>query len=98
MDVIVALDLFVINVSLLFVPCFLNRPHCFMDRSWIYARRTTDEYEKGVEEFLEFARRNGRDSNGRFYCPCVKCLNERRLNVEEIKDHVLCDGFCKSYT
>ncbi|KAK7279834.1 hypothetical protein RJT34_24892 [Clitoria ternatea] len=69
-----------------------------MDRSWINARRTSNEYAVGVEAFLEFAKRNVLNNNGRFYCPCVKCLNVKRLSVEEIRDHVICHGFCKNYT
>ncbi|XP_052731652.1 uncharacterized protein LOC128196086 isoform X4 [Vigna angularis] len=69
-----------------------------MDRSWINLIRTTNEYESGVEQFLEFAKMNVPDNNGRFYCPCVNCLNERKLPTEVIREHVLCDGFLKSYT
>ena len=47
---------------------------------------------------MEFAQINVLDNNGMFYCPCVKCLNDRKLNAKEIKEHVLCDRFCKSYT
>ncbi|KAI4305046.1 hypothetical protein L6164_028436 [Bauhinia variegata] len=53
---------------------------------------TSDEYENGVEEFLEFARENVSNSNGRFYCPCVKCVNERLLSVGEIRED-LADKF-----
>ncbi|XP_052724058.1 uncharacterized protein LOC128193906 [Vigna angularis] len=69
-----------------------------MDRSWINLIRTTNEYESGVEQFLEFAKMNVPDNNGRFYCSCVNCLNERKLPTEVIREHVLCDGFLKSYT
>ncbi|CAH9079417.1 unnamed protein product [Cuscuta epithymum] len=69
-----------------------------MDRSWINSRRTSVEYENGVQEFLEFAQKNLPDSNNKFYCPCVKCINLRRLHVELIREHLICDGFCKSYT
>ncbi|XP_027922610.1 uncharacterized protein LOC114180495 [Vigna unguiculata] len=69
-----------------------------MDRSWINFLRTTNEYENGVEEFLEFANMNVPDNNGKFYCPCVNCLNERKLPTDIIREHVLCDGFLKSYT
>jgi len=31
----------------------------FMDRSWITASRISDKYKNGVEEFLQFAKRNG---------------------------------------
>ncbi|WVZ21880.1 hypothetical protein V8G54_000424 [Vigna mungo] len=69
-----------------------------MDRSWINCKRTSEEYERGVEQFIEFATRNVPDNNGRFYCPCVNCLNERRLPIAVIREHVLCDGIPKSYT
>ena len=69
-----------------------------MDRSWINFLRTTNEYENGVEEFLEFANMNVPDNNGKFYCPCVNFLNERKLPTNVIREHVLCDGFLKSNT
>ncbi|CAH9078402.1 unnamed protein product [Cuscuta europaea] len=69
-----------------------------MDRSWINSRRTNVEYENGVQEFLEFAQKNLPDSNNKFYCSCVKCINLRQLHVELIREHLFCDGFCKSYT
>jgi len=31
-------------------------------------------------------------------CPCVSCLNGRRLDVVEIREHLLFDGFSKNYT
>jgi len=38
-------------------------------------------YEKGVEDFLEFARRNGAAINERYYCPCANLI---RLDIELI--------------
>ena len=38
------------------------------------------------------------DNNGKFYCPCVNCLNKRKLPTDVIWEHVLCDGFLKSHT
>ena len=35
--------------------------------------------------------------NGKYYCPCVNCLNVRRQSIELIREHLLCDGFLKSY-
>ena len=55
-------------------------------------------YEKGFEEFLEFAKWNGPAINERYYCPCVKCVNLKRLDIELIREHVLCDGFLNNYT
>ncbi|CAA0819515.1 Unknown protein [Striga hermonthica] len=68
------------------------------DRKWVYAPRTSLEYENGVNEFLEFASKHDPDSNGKFLCPCVNCLNERRLSADQIREHVVCDGFNKGYT
>ena len=42
-----------------------------MDRSWIDAPRTSDEYEHGVDEFLDYATKNVPNDNGLLYCPCV---------------------------
>jgi len=63
-----------------------------MDHSWMNALRTSEEYENGVEEFIEFARRNAPAKNGTYFCPCVNCLNESRRDVDVIRDHLLCDG------
>jgi len=49
-----------------------------MNQSWIIASRISDEYEKGVEEFLQFTKRNGAGVNNKYFCPCVNCLNVRR--------------------
>jgi len=52
-----------------------------MDRSWINASRISDVYEKGVEDFLEFAKQNGATITERYYCPCVNCVNRKRLDI-----------------
>jgi hypothetical protein len=69
-----------------------------MDRSWIKANRLSAEYEKGMDEFFQYAREK-LSNNIRFYCPCVKCLNRKpQLLEEEIRDHLVCEGICQSYT
>ena len=60
-----------------------------MDRSWINTSRISDVYEKGVEDFLEFAKRNGAGRNGRYYCPCVNCVNLKRLDIVRRHDQRL---------
>jgi len=69
-----------------------------MDRSWINASRISDVYEKGVKDFLEFVKQNEVAINGRYFCPCVNCVNGKRLDIELIREDVLCDGFLKNYT
>ncbi|KAL3654586.1 hypothetical protein CASFOL_001571 [Castilleja foliolosa] len=76
-----------------------HRSKVIMDRSWINAKRTSVEYENGVEEFFRFATSHVASIDGnKFYCPCVKCLNDKIFTVEEIREHVICDGFNKKYT
>ena len=71
-----------------------------MDRNWINLPRISAEYERGVEEFIQFAQRNeGRsDDEVKFRCPCVNCLNGRKLNATQIREHLICDGFLRCYT
>jgi len=80
------------------MPCLICMKffiYVVMDQSWITSSRITNEYEKGVEEFLQFAKRNGAGVNNNYFCPC--CLNVRRQDFELIREHVLYDGFLKSY-
>jgi len=69
-----------------------------MDRTWIKALRISDEYEKGVEDFLAFAKQNAPTLGRNYFCPCVNCVNGRRHSVNEIRTHLICDGFSWSYT
>nr|XP_004491836.1 uncharacterized protein LOC101491198 [Cicer arietinum] len=69
-----------------------------MDRSWMNANRLSEVYQKGVEEFLEFALQKLPKNEGKFYCPCVKCLNGNQLQFEEIRNHLICYGICQTYT
>jgi len=72
-----------------------------MDRNWINSICIRDEYESGVEEFIEFAQCNTNNSGhdgAKIRCSCVTCLNGRILDVKIIKENLLCDGFLRSYT
>jgi len=72
-----------------------------MDRNWINVVRISDEYERGVEEFIQFAQRNANNSSldgAKIRCPCVNCLNGRILDVKIVREHLLCDGFLRSNT
>jgi len=72
-----------------------------MDRNWINFVRISDEYERGVEEFIQFAQRNANNSGHdetKIRCLCVNCLNGRILDVKIMREHLLSDGFLHSYT
>ena len=70
-----------------------------MDRDWINSPCINVEYEKRVEEFIQFVQRNEgiSDDDVKFICPCVNYLNTRKLNVTEIREHLICNGFLQSY-
>jgi len=70
-----------------------------MDRDWINLPRISVEYKNGVEEFIKFAQRyDGRsDDEVKFRCPCVNYLNGRKLNATHVREHLICDGFLRSY-
>ena len=70
-----------------------------MDQSWMKASRINDEYENGVEQFLQFTERNAESlGGGEFLYPCVKCVNGRRQLVNEIRSHLICHDIIPNYT
>ena len=69
-----------------------------MDKSWIHMHRTSPEYRKGVESFLEFAFRNAGGSK-LIVCPCNKCKvgHNRCFTKEEVAHHLMFNGFWPYY-
>jgi len=53
------------------------------------APRISDEYETEVEDFLQFVQKNASELDGKYFCPCVTCLNGRRQSLNDIKSHVI---------
>ena len=47
-----------------------------IDQTWMDALRTSKEYDNEVKEFIEFAKMNAPNKNKKYFCPCIKCLNE----------------------
>jgi len=61
--------------------------------------RISPKYEEGVEPFLQFDSERGRlDEDEKHYCPCINCLNGRRQILDDIWEHMLCDGIKRNYT
>ena len=70
-----------------------------MDRSWMFAKRISEQYENGVEVFIEFPKKNDKTaSDEKFRCLCINCLNEVRQIVDQMRELLLCDDIIKSYT
>ena len=56
-------------------------------------------YEEGVDQFLQFASERSRlDEDGKYFFPCINCLNGRQQMLDDIREHLLCDGIKKNYT
>jgi len=60
------------------------------------ANRLTAEYEKGVEEFIEFAK--AKSDPTWMKCPCTKCANVRFADEDCIREHLFCVGIMQHYT
>ena len=56
-----------------------------MDQNWINSLPISDKYERGVEEFIQFAQRNAINSGhdgAKIRCSYINCLNVRILDVK----------------
>ncbi|XP_057806813.1 uncharacterized protein LOC131021574 isoform X3 [Salvia miltiorrhiza] len=67
-----------------------------MDKGWMSKNRLSNEYEVGVESFLQFAVKNGKNPNV-MPCPCVKCGNLREKDVKTIRAHLTYNGMDLTY-
>ncbi|KAL3820297.1 hypothetical protein ACJIZ3_006202 [Penstemon smallii] len=68
-----------------------------MDKSWISLDdRTRPEYEKGVQEFLEFAY-SSIEPHEKIRCPCVRCNNVYFHNRDHVEADLFEHGFIKHY-
>ncbi|XP_073154053.1 uncharacterized protein [Henckelia pumila] len=67
-----------------------------MDKDWMSKKRLSHEYEVGAESFLQFALRNAIDPN-KIPCPCTRCGNLQKRNVDIIRAHLCCNGLDLTY-
>jgi hypothetical protein len=67
-----------------------------MDKNWMEASRSSDEYAAGVYLFLKFALRN-EVKDSKILCPCKNCGNRFWYDVETVNDHLICTGFMPGY-
>ena len=68
-----------------------------MDRSWITLSSITDEYQKGLNEFLDFAFQHVSGANT-IICPCKHCKFKKRQIRDIVYDHLTCTPFPRGYT
>ncbi|KAI0515866.1 hypothetical protein KFK09_008534 [Dendrobium nobile] len=63
-----------------------------MNKSWIIKSRWSLEYNKGVEDILDFAGRS-KNISGKILCPCKLCINIYFYSVQVVKEHIITNGF-----
>ncbi|BBG96738.1 hypothetical protein Prudu_005627 [Prunus dulcis] len=69
-----------------------------MSRRWIQnPNRCSDEYLDGIEDFIEFARRQNPDAT-RIRCPCRKCNNTLWETIENVGFHLVRNGMIETYS
>ena len=67
-----------------------------MDLIWMTKLRTSLEYQRGVDEFLERVTQNAGVGN-RIYCLCLRCGNKSLHYVIDAKGHLYFNGNNSSY-
>ncbi|KAM3218190.1 hypothetical protein P3L10_022720 [Capsicum annuum] len=67
------------------------------DKSWMYLSRSTDEYENGVQYFLNKAFERASLGN-EILCPCKLCFNRYWHYRDVVEDHLFGHGFAPNYT
>jgi len=61
-------------------------------------RHISEEYEKGVFNFLQYAQEHAIYVNGTYFCPCVRCLNQILHDLGRIRDNLFIFSIMRSYT
>ncbi|KAI5354967.1 hypothetical protein L3X38_007862 [Prunus dulcis] len=69
-----------------------------MSRRWIQnPNRCADEYLDGIEDFIEFARRQNPGAT-RIRCPCRRCNNTLFETIENVGFHLVRNGMIETYS
>ncbi|RVW61746.1 hypothetical protein CK203_065428 [Vitis vinifera] len=67
-----------------------------MDRSWMSKDRMSQEYEEGVEYFINFALEHCPNQSG-IRCPCMRCGNLIHHTPNKIREDMFFNGIDQSY-
>ncbi|XP_019255093.1 PREDICTED: uncharacterized protein LOC109233677 [Nicotiana attenuata] len=67
------------------------------DKSWMNLLRWTDEYIRGVNDFLDKAFERAAQGN-KILCPCKKYMNRYWYYRNVVEDHLVVHGFVDGYT
>jgi hypothetical protein len=70
-----------------------------LDRSWLYGPHLYNEYIKGLDVFINFAKKDMLDNvRGNLCCPCKYCRNEKKYRTNDVlRSHLINHGFMEDY-
>jgi hypothetical protein len=69
-----------------------------LDRSCMYVPRLCNEYIKGLDAFINFAKKDMLDNvRGNLCCPCKHCKNEKKYAYDVLRSHLIKHGFMADY-
>jgi hypothetical protein len=65
----------------------------------MYGSRLCNEYIKGIDAFIDFAKKDMLDNiRGNLYCPCKHCKNEKRYHTDDVlMSYLIKHGFMEDY-
>jgi hypothetical protein len=65
----------------------------------MYGSRLCNEYIKGVDAFIDFAKKDILDNvRGNFCCPCKHCKNKKIYHADNVlRSHLIKHGFMDDY-
>jgi hypothetical protein len=65
----------------------------------MYGSRLCNEYIKGIDAFIDFAKKDMLDNiRGNLYCLCKHCKNEKRYHTDDVlMSYLIKHGFMEDY-
>ena len=70
----------------------IDRPH--LDPN---TRLLTEEYQRGITEFMGLVQRQPEAETGMLRCPCSNCKNRKIIKEWDVWTHLYLNGFTRSY-
>ncbi|KAL0774168.1 hypothetical protein Bca101_039319 [Brassica carinata] len=71
---------------------WIDRPH--LDPN---TRLLTEEYQRGITEFMGLVHRQPQAKTGMLRCPCSNCKNRKVIKEWDVWTHLYLSGFTRSY-
>ena len=71
---------------------WIDRPH--LDPN---TRLLTEEYQRGITEFMGLVHRQPEAKTGKLRCPCSNCKNRKVIKEWDVWTHLYLSGFTRSY-